>query len=437
MNSRLEELTSRWLDREESDEDRAELNQSLRYPANMRTFVEANARDALLRELVQEQSETDSVREMMAAGTIVPMPARPPVVVGAIAAAIAVMLAFAFLTSRDDGVYGRVTAAEGGEHQVGASIALQQFSLAEGFVELSLDSGVKIQLFAPVEAEFENNMKMRLIAGRMSADVGPGGEGFTVLTDAGEVIDLGTRFGIEADRNGEARVAVFSGAVQVRPKNASTGQASVTLTEGQAARFSVLAGLRRWEQVALAAKAAGLASRDYAGIVSRVRDNRGDATLHPFYGIVQGGMQPGALLYTDKPHPRWATDRPMPEWLRGADLIRTYNQFRHKRSFALTLTLREPAEVYVLAEAAQRPPDWLINEFSKIAVQMMAGPFQQGIAKRPGAERDQDGLPWFTFDVWKKTVPSGEVILGPARTEKDSLTTLMYGLAVKTAVNLR
>lgn len=433
MSRRFEDLIDQWLDDEMPAEGKKELHDSLLDPENMRAFVEANARDALLREVVSEICQTEVVNHAMAEDKIVSLPGRSWPKWQAIAAAVAISFSVMFMVFRDGGVHGEVLAADGAPHEVGSSISIDRFLLEQGSVELALASGVRIQFFAPVEAEFESDMKMRLVAGRMSADVGPRGKGFTVVTHAGEVIDLGTRFGVEADRDGEARVAVFSGVVQVKPKNPALNQEPVTLTEGQAARFSVLAGLRRWDQVALAARAGRLASREYSGVVSRIRDNRGDEELHPFYGIVRGGMRPGALVYTDKPNPRWSGDGSLPESLRGADLIRTYNQFRHKKRFALTLTLREPAIVYVLTEAMQRPPAWLTNEFRKVDGQISAGPFQQGIVERPGAKPDKDGLPWFAFNIWQKSADAGDLILGPAKADENSLSPLMYGLAVQAA----
>jgi len=66
---------------------------------------------------------------------------------------------------------------------------------------------------------------------------------------------------LEVDRGGESRVAVFSGQVKVRQGAAHEGNTFRTLSEGEAVRFSALAGLRRWEHVAMAAEAAGILSR--------------------------------------------------------------------------------------------------------------------------------------------------------------------------------
>jgi hypothetical protein len=292
---------------------------------------------------------------------------------------------------------------------------------------------VLLDVSGPAAMCFEDAMRLRLLRGRLNADVGERGKGFTVLTDAGEVVDLGTRFGVEAGADGESRVAVFSGEVKVR--SGAAGGEFTTLHEGEAVRFTALAGLRRWTQVALAVDATGMERAPVEGVVAAVRDNLGDEELHPFYGVVRGGLRPGALAFTDKPNPRWAPGLgdSLPAWLEGADLVRTYHQFRFQRGYELTLTLREAATVFVLFDSRQEPPTWLRERFEESGARVRVGPWMPGMAGAEGIEVADDGRPYLTFAVWRAEVPAGEFTLGPAHDRKDKKLpfALMYGVAVK------
>ncbi len=338
----------------------------------------------------------------------------------ALAACLAVFAGLAvFFDTRRDGLAMQVVEANdarlhGREEllRVGEELPQGELVLESGFLRLRLSSGVLLDLNAPLRATMESGMSLRLEQGRLSADVGKHGKGFTVATDAGEVVDLGTRFGVEADAAGESRVAVFSGQVKVRP----TSGEFTTINEGEAVRFTAMAGLRRWTEVALAVNAAGLEQVPAEGVIAALRDNLGDDSLHPFYGVVRGGMQPGALAFTDKPNPRWAPGPKdsLPAWLRGADLVRTYHQFRLEGAYELTLTLREASAVFVLIDTRQAAPNWLKARFQDTRAWVRVGPWMRGLAEAEGIEVDSEGLPYLSFSVWRADVPAGEFVLGPA-----------------------
>lgn len=318
--------------------------------------------------------------------------------------------------------------------QVGDRIALRTIKLASGSLDLRLtSSGVQLKLNGPIEARFETPMRLRMVHGRLSADVGTGGVGFTVVTDAGEVVDLGTSFGVEAERGGESRVAVFSGQVKVRSGAAAQGNEFTTLNEGEAVRFSKLAKLRRWEHVAMVSEAAGRLSPDGSEIVAAVRDNLDDEKLHPFYGVVAGGMQRGALAFTDKPNPRWAPapEDLLPAWLEDADVIRTYHNFRYISEYELTITLRQASTVFVLIDARQPVPSWLTERFTPTGARVAVGPWMPGLLAEDGVEVRADGLPYLQFAVWRAEAAPGEFRLGAPRDPKLNHVALMYGVAVK------
>ncbi len=432
MSEPLDPRISDWLDGALGADEEAELLAwAGQDPARMQQLVEASLREQMLREVVQAEFTAGEVRERNRKVTQMPNRWLAPVTA---AAAVFVALALMIWSESGGGVRAQVTmTSETQGFELGDSLRLQRLRLEEGTLGLELASDVRVQFFGPVEAEFIDGMRLRLLDGRISAEVGARGKGFTVITDAGEVIDLGTEFGVEATRGGEARVAVFRGSVEVRPNEGGTPRKDpILLTEGQAARFSALAGLRRWQQVALAAEAAGLASRNYAGVIKSVSDNQGDEDLHPFYGVVSGGMREGALAFTDKPNPRWqvAQDQPFPSWLEGADVVRTYHQFRNRRNYELRLDLEGEATVYVLYDAGQTPPSWLEAEFEKTAARLRVGPWHPGMLQARTVIEDA-GEPWLEMAVWKRETGPGEVILGSPRASREQPTPVMYGLMVK------
>ena len=441
MTDDTETLIAGWLDGDLEPVEQERLESWLREaPENLERLVEASIRDQQLREAVQVFENRASAEK---APVVRPSRRR---FLPALAAAAIVVLGLAgalwFSGSRSDsGAIAEVMAAENVRLtnreealSVGSSFATGPIVLEAGRLELQLASGVHLEMTGPLEGELIDAMHLRLKSGRLNANVGERGKGFTVYTDAGDVIDLGTEFGIEADPDGESRVAVFTGKVEVRPRhrNETRDPETILLTEGQAARFSALAGLRRWDHVALAAQAAGISSKSPTGVVTKVHDNLGNEELNPFYGVVDGGMKDGALAFTDKPNPRWhaAVDSTFPEWLEGADQIRTYHQFRSRHYYRLHLEIAEPAVVYVFQDSRFEAPKWLRNQFTSTGTQLRVGPWNPAMANEPGVVMEKDG-PYLTADVWKREVPAGEVILGPPRDREDEDSAAMYGLAVK------
>ncbi|MEK7951160.1 FecR family protein [Luteolibacter soli] len=441
MNDADRQLVDLYLDGELPDEEAARLMEridgdpeAVGYLAD-RALLQADLRRSLKRQHLEQWAVASAASEK--AGSR----GRRPVWL-ALAACLALLIGGTmWWRAKADGVDLQVVHVEGAARlhgrgeavSVGETLSLREIELESGFLRVRLENGVLLDLNGPLAANFESGMRMRLGHGRMSADVGTNGKGFTVVTDAGETVDLGTRFGVEADASGESRVAVFSGEVKVR--SGGKGSEFTTLREGEAVKFTALAGLRRWTQVALAVDAAGLERTPADGVIESVRDNLGDEELHPFYGIVRGGMRPGALAFTDKPNPRWAprTGDALPAGLLGADLVRTYHQFRLEREYSLTLTLRERAAVFVLIDARQELPPWLKQRFRNTGESVRVGPWMPGLTGEPGVELGEDGLPYLNFSVWRAEAEAGDIVLGRAlrRRSKDMPFPFMYGVAVK------
>jgi hypothetical protein len=310
---------------------------------------------------------------------------------------------------------------------VGELRPMSALNLRAGFVSLRLRSGVGLDVVAPAQLQFESDHRVRLVSGRLNADVGDANPAFTVVTNTGQVFEQGQRFSVEAIPGEDTGAAVFSGRLRTR---LGPNRNYTFLDEGEAARFSARVGLRRWDQIALAAEAAGLADQPYTGVIRSVQDNLGNQKVRPFFGIVYRGMRSGALAFTDKPNPRWAPgpDDTIPEWLHGADLIRTYHLFRQRQGYELRVAVTEPATVYVLFPHHQAVPNWLTASFEATGASLRVGPWHQALVAASGAEISEDGLPYFTFDVWRAVVHD-EIQLGTAGPVHEH--TLMYGVAVK------
>lgn len=451
-------LVHAWLDDALSEEQTSQLQAWLKADeANMRRLVEAAIHDQQLREAVRAEFTTESVEsainEIHPPATRIESPRRQatlPSVARRVSGAIALVLSIALLIwsyrtptvpvpQAARGVAATVIAHDDvadetndDEWHPGSHLHLHHLKLDSGSLTLYLESNVQLELLAPIELDFLNPMQVRLHHGAFNATVGPGGIGFTVLTSAGEIVDLGTKFGVEAEDD-ECRVAVFTGKVELRPNPSDHKelQPTITLKQGHAVRLSPKKGLLRWEKVALAAQAAGLSQQRYHGTIADVHDNLGDKELQPFYGVIHAGMNDGATVYSDNTRPRWRAmpGQPFPSFLKGADVIRTYNRFRRLKSFRLSLTLRQPATLYVLADADQSPPAWLKNRYKDTGARLRAGPWFS--AKMKSDPSNTNEAIYVTYAVWKREATAGTTLLGPPHDRVSDTPMVMYGVVIK------
>src|SRR5690606_33444997 len=97
--------------------------------------------------------------------------------------------------------------------------------------------GAELVIEAPAVFRFESPQRLRLVKGRLAADVPPPAKGFTVVTPDGDAIDLGTRFGIDVSEGGGSEIHVFEGEVVARvpgpgdPRSLRGGEA-LAMSEG-------------------------------------------------------------------------------------------------------------------------------------------------------------------------------------------------------------
>lgn len=155
----------------------------------------------------------------------------------AAAAAIAILLSAAWLLSGGPR-RAVVTRSVGASLADGAEIRGRKVQIDEGWVEIRSEKGAEIVVEAPAQFCFEQAERLHLYSGRLSANVPPSAHGFTVVTSAGEVIDLGTRFGVDASETRPAEVHVFEGEVIAQAtgkRSLRTGEAATLGKAGLAA----------------------------------------------------------------------------------------------------------------------------------------------------------------------------------------------------------
>lgn len=98
--------------------------------------------------------------------------------------------------------------------KLGRQLRPGTLSLHSGMIALRFASGTQVILQGPVEFTITDGMRTFCGQGRMSTTVPPSGQGFTIHTPFSSVIDLGTEFYLEVDRN-QAEVHVRNGTVEV------------------------------------------------------------------------------------------------------------------------------------------------------------------------------------------------------------------------------
>jgi len=96
------------------------------------------------------------------------------------------------------------------------------YKLESGMFELQMPNEVVLAIEAPTEFTIDNEKRISLASGKVSANVGEAGRGFEVITPDGKIIDLGTRFGVSVSDNGKTEAHVFEGEINVVASSKTT-----------------------------------------------------------------------------------------------------------------------------------------------------------------------------------------------------------------------
>jgi ferric-dicitrate binding protein FerR (iron transport regulator) len=130
-----------------------------------------------------------------------------------------------------------------GDATVGLGQRLQTkttLRIQKGLAELTFDEGAKVIVEAPAAFELLGRNRMRLHTGRLSALIPEEAHGFTVDTAFSRVTDLGTEFGIEASKRGDAVVQMYEGKARLSLR--SSASKHVLINKGQAREVSASDG---------------------------------------------------------------------------------------------------------------------------------------------------------------------------------------------------
>ncbi len=318
---------------------------------------------------------------------------------------------------------------------VGDRLDLRTLVLPDGEVDLMLGSGVRLECQAPLMARFEHPMRLHLSRGRIDIDVGDDGAGFTVVTSAGEVVDLGTRFSVNASPDGEVRVAVFSGQVELRSQQVG----AVSLVDGEAVRLTKSQAPRRLQSVEIRSRNPGDRK---AVVISEISDNVEVSKLRRFYGLVACGMRDGVRAFRDRREVSWQAEPGdvFPDDLYGADLVQTFQAERFRQDFNLQFGVSQPSRVYVFYDARYSPPDWLARDFVNTGRRIVSTGWSPTPVTR-GVQPDVWGTLAIPHDIWcRDLVQPTTVVLGPpvlperdrnSTSQFESFVPSMYGIAVQ------
>ncbi len=159
----------------------------------------------------------------------------------AVAACLALLLSGTWWWA-EQSVFARVHSGAGVEELAnGTRLRGGLYEIAAGSIELITKRGVRVVIEAPAEFRFESAQRLHVMHGRVAADVSPEGKGFTVITPTGDAVDLGTKFGVDVPKQGDAEIHVFSGEVIAQ----SIGGKKQSLRDGEAFSLQTGAGVSR------------------------------------------------------------------------------------------------------------------------------------------------------------------------------------------------
>lgn len=333
------------------------------------------------------------------------------------------------------------------EHNPSSFVAGETVLLNKGAAQLRLSNGTTAQMEAPVILQMISINQARVLRGRITFDVAEGGEHFKVETASAEVVDLGTSFSVKVgDRATD--VVVFEGKVDLKvasqqpARDAASPPIVQRMRMGEGIRVGSDGTLSRIVQVR---RTEFTSEHVRAPLIRAVRDNLArDSGSWDFYEIVPGGMREDAPAFVDRLH-EWngADTRGMPPYLIGGDYVKTFNNDKITKELALTMTLDQPAIVYLLIDKRMPPPRWVRESFDNTGDVVgvdEAWPDPADYAKGtnyiadvgPGKSVDN------THTVWKRVVRAGgDVQLGSnaplpseVQTDGEKIGVSMYGIVV-------
>ncbi|MCB1092433.1 MAG: hypothetical protein KDL87_12930 [Verrucomicrobiae bacterium] len=316
----------------------------------------------------------------------------------------------------------------------GSRISVERLELETGELTFSPASGVTVTATAPVALELINPMHLRIDHGKVTAEAVPG---FTIDTSHAKLVDLGTQFGVEVVPDGDTRLVVFDGEVEVHSPGERARTPLATITEGRSLRIGSEGRLSALPSVTLGPTLGNWSIDPPSGehaIIRRVTDNVSAEPGSHYYPLFPGGLAEGVRAFPYQNRcPRWWSPKPggLPSWLKGADFVQTLQRELNNPDLEISVEITRPCDLFIFHESEVAPPEWLEDEFTLTGAELVLSP-EPPPAVLPG---DRSIQPLRIYSVWKRHISSpGIVKLGPVeRLTHISPPHYMYGIAAKPA----
>lgn len=350
--------------------------------------------------------------------------------IAAIAALLLIAAMVAALWWPQRGIEVEVLAASGGAEAnffPGSRARRENLKLVRGELQVRLASGVVLDVAGPVEMGLVDAMHVRVLSGRVTADVGDRGKGFVIDTPQARVVDLGTRFGVDASYAAHTDVVVFQGKVDVfEPQHGGQPSPQIaSLKEGEAVQVSADGGRKRVVCVFTTGDSGDWSRRPQTGaLITGIDDSTAGARSNRFYRVGVGTLTAGTSLRQTHPL-SWTTldGSPLPDWLEGGDWVET-GASEDETARELRVTLARPAMLFVLQDVRRAPPAWLREKFTDTGMRLL---LERSSSKASGEAKSPQ-----PFTVWSMKVSQpGTVTLGPSFDPGQAAKGRRYRVAAK------
>ncbi len=324
--------------------------------------------------------------------------------------------------------------------KVGDRLGPDVVKFQSGSMRLDYGNGMVVSLKGQAQFDVMSSKRGLLRAGQATVTSPRRSVGFQIYTPNVGVTDvIGSRFGVEIGLQGETNIVVFDGAVHVKCFDVlSPGSGCKTrlrLSSGEGARITSDGTATRIETIV------GEPSEDYWStnlpttlpngdpvVLQRATDNyQGERSK--FYRIVHGGFAEDAQAYVDHYHEWNGVGDGIPAELLGADYLLPFRATDLASDHQITVSLAQPATVYVLMDESTAMPDWLVRDFEDTGWRIGLDQLRKNNAHSPllgvGPGRSIDRA----ISVWKRNVAeAAEVTLGPMSEEAYQREQLMFGI---------
>lgn len=121
--------------------------------------------------------------------------------------------------------------------QTGSILSPGPLKLLSGLIQIEFYSGASLILEGPAELEIVSADQAICRSGKLRASVPPPARGFVIRSPQFDLVDLGTEFGLEVDRDGPSKVHVFNGKVELYPPGERSQNEVRRLVGGEGIRY--------------------------------------------------------------------------------------------------------------------------------------------------------------------------------------------------------